>query len=67
MLKVEIAKLEQAFKKFKATVPRGFNKLNVQLPDYIQYGQQVSTQETVFEIQKIRHLLVTETHNYLCE
>jgi hypothetical protein len=50
MLKVEIAKLDQAFRKFKSTVPRGFNKLRVQMPDFIEFGQQVSTQEIIFEI-----------------
>lgn len=39
LLKVEIAKLDQAFRKFKATVPRGFNKLSVHMPDFIECGQ----------------------------
>lgn len=36
MLKVEMVKLDQAFKKYKSTVPKGYNSIRVELPDFVK-------------------------------
>lgn len=36
MLKVEMVKLDQAFKKYKSVVPRGYNSIRVELPDFVK-------------------------------
>ena len=65
IMKVELVKLQQVFKKYKSIVPKGHSELNIELPDFVQMAvQDISTEQILVEIQKIKNLLYVETQNY---
>ncbi len=65
LLKVELVKLQQGFKKYKSFVPKGYSELQIQLPDFVQMAMSdISTEQILTEIQKIKNLLYVETQNY---
>jgi hypothetical protein len=46
-------------------VPKGHSELNIELPDFVQMAvQDISTEQILVEIQKIKNLLYVETQNY---
>jgi hypothetical protein len=59
LLKVEMVKLEQAFKKYKNTVPRGYNSLTIELPDFVKMVNVdgASTEEILIEVARIKSTL----------
>lgn len=69
LLKVEMVKLDQAFKKYKSTVPKGYNSISVELPDFVKMVNidQASTEEIMIEISRVKNMLLVETNNYLSQ
>ena len=67
MLKVELAKLQQAFKKYKEIVPRGFQATKIMLPDFLSSPNgelMVASEELLLEIAKIKNSLLQEIAVY---
>lgn len=67
LLKVEMQKLDQAFKKYRQIVPKGHNNVKVELPDFVKMAQTdgVSTEEIILEVSKVKNLLQIETQNFI--
>ena len=60
---MELAKLQQAFKKYKEIVPRGFQATKIMLPDFLSTPNGellVSSEELMLEIAKIKNSLLQE-------
>jgi len=59
MLKVEMVKLDQAFKKYKNTVPRGYKSLQIELPDFVKLFNVdgASSEEILIEVSRVKNLL----------
>lgn len=59
LLKVEMVKLDQAFKKYKNTVPKGYSSLTLELPDFVKMlnVDGASTDEILIQVVKIRNVL----------
>ena len=59
----------QAFKKYKSTVPKGYNSIRVELPDFVKMvnRDQASTEEIMIEISRVKNMLLVETNNYLSQ
>ena len=55
-------KLDLAFKKYRQVVPKGFNNVRIELPDFVRMAQtDVSTEEIILEVSKVKNLLTIET------
>lgn len=65
-LKVEMVKLEQAYKRYKQVVPKGFTQVKIELPDFVKMTQtDATTEEIMIEVARVKNLLQVETNIFM--